>query len=322
VRVAAGREHADETLVDARELLGADARPLAGGYSGETFLVGAAGEQAVLRLYVRDPTRAEIDAALLRLVRGLVPVPRVLDMRTQAQASDTPAYLLLERLPGVRLDLWLADADPDRRRRAGVEVGRVLARLAGVPFRRPGRFVDGQLRIEPWPPGFADLESCVDAHRQRGGLAVWSDDEIMRLREVARTAQDLLDSAGAQGLAPPRLVHSDFNPKNLLVEPGSGTITGVVDWEFAHSGSSYEDLGNLLRFETDEPFASAVVRTFADLAPSVSPRFVELGRAVDLFALIELAARTDENPVVDRARQLLREIVRTGDLSAGRPAWA
>jgi len=102
----------------------------------------------------------------------------------------------------------------------------------------------------------------------------------------------------------------------------AGTITGVVDWEFAHSGSSYEDLGNLLRFETDEPFASAVVRTFADLAPSVSPRFVELGRAVDLFALIELAARTDENPVVDRARQLLREIVRTGDLSAGRPAWA
>ena len=47
----------DEALQD----LGAHAVQMEGGFSGETFLVGAAGEQAVLRLYGRHPERAAVD---------------------------------------------------------------------------------------------------------------------------------------------------------------------------------------------------------------------------------------------------------------------
>ena len=50
---------------------GAPVTPLSGGYSGETFLVGAdPAEQVVLRIYRREPERAVIDAGLLRLMRG------------------------------------------------------------------------------------------------------------------------------------------------------------------------------------------------------------------------------------------------------------
>jgi hypothetical protein len=46
--------------------------PLPGGWSGETFVAHVAGgERQVVRIYARDPGRAEVDAALLRLVRGL-----------------------------------------------------------------------------------------------------------------------------------------------------------------------------------------------------------------------------------------------------------
>ena len=41
------------------------------------------------------------------------------------------------------------------------------------------------------------------------------------------------------------LVHSDFNPKNILVDPETVEVVGVVDWEFAHAGSLYADFGNL-----------------------------------------------------------------------------
>ena len=59
--------------------------PLAGGYSGETFLARTGGQPTVVRLYAgsgaqrssqRGPDAPEVDAAVLHLVRGLVyPVP-------------------------------------------------------------------------------------------------------------------------------------------------------------------------------------------------------------------------------------------------------
>ena len=304
----------------AQHLLGAEARPLSGGYSGETFLVGAAGEEAVLRLYARVPARAAIDAALLSLVRDLVPVPRVLELRTQGQgaSSEAPAFLLMERLPGERMDLWLAEPglSPDLRRRAGESAGRLLARLAGIPFLRAGEFVDADLVVRPWSGSAGGLENWVEAHRGDGDLAQWSDDELAGLLEVARYGQELLDRVGRVSLA-----HSDVNPKNLLVDPATGEITGLIDWEYAHAGSPYTDLGNLLRFETDEVFCRAVVGTFAEFAPAVAPDFVEIGRAVDLLALVDLAARPGRHAVIDRARVLLRETARSRNLAAGRPSW-
>ena len=57
--------------------------PLAGGFSGETFVGAYAGERAVVRIYGprsagRGVDAPETDAAVLELVRGLLPVPRVL----------------------------------------------------------------------------------------------------------------------------------------------------------------------------------------------------------------------------------------------------
>ena len=73
--------------------------PLAGGYSGETFLADGGGQRTVVRVYAasgaqrsaqwsaqvsaqwsaqRGPDAPEVDAGVLRLVRGLVPVPDVL----------------------------------------------------------------------------------------------------------------------------------------------------------------------------------------------------------------------------------------------------
>ena len=90
---------------------GAEVVPLSGGYSGETFLVTGAGEQAVLRLYARHPERAAVDQALLERLRGLLPVPRVLEAVTVPAGPDRPPFLLLEALPGDRLDLVLPAAE-------------------------------------------------------------------------------------------------------------------------------------------------------------------------------------------------------------------
>ena len=288
----------------------ASAVPLPGGYQGQTYAVSAGGEDAVLKLYLKDPGRAAVDAALLQLVRGLLPVPRVLDVKREG-APDDPPYLLAERLPGVNLEVYLSTAGEDERRYVGKQLGELLARLSGMPFRSFGLFRDGDLAIEPLR---GDLEQYVDSldlgmtPTQREGL-----------ESVFRYAEDLL----AEGVERFCLVHSDFNPKNLLVDPTTGRITGLIDWEFAHAGSPYADLGNLLRFSTDQVLAGAVLDVLRGSgllqATGLGERLVDLGRAADLWALLDLATRSAEHEVAAAAHRLVFRMADTGDLSAGRP---
>lgn len=289
--------------------------PLEGGFSGETFVAESAGERTVVRIYAergarRGPAAVEIDAAVLRLVRGLVPVPEVLELRRPDPHSGTPGLLVTSFLPGERLDLCLPGLAADKRAAAGAELGRMLGRLAQMPFLAVGEFVDGSLRVEPFPFA-ADLPEWVASHREGSALAEWPQKEYDALVEVAEHAQALLDRVNRTSLA-----HGDFNPKNLLVDPGTGRLTGVLDWEFAHAGSPVSDLGNLLRFEREPVFVEAVLSAYADSVPDAGEDLLERARAADLFALVELAGRRGHNPVTEQADALLRVVAVSGDPSA------
>jgi aminoglycoside phosphotransferase (APT) family kinase protein len=291
--------------------------PLAGGHSGETFLADVAGEQAVVRIYGprsawRGPLAPEIDAAVLGLVRGLLPVPHVLEVRRPRPAHDLPGLLVTRRLPGERLDRVLPTLDEPGLGHVGAAVGTLIGRLGHVAMPRPGMFADPDLTIAAMPDDAADLPSWVARHE---GALGWYADDLRRLRELADEAQSLLDATDRFCL-----VHSDLNPKNLLVDPDTLEVTGLVDWEFAHAGSPYADLGNLLRFERDDPFVEAVLASYGAFMPAVPDDLLDRARAADLFALVELAARREQNPVAGRAHDQLLAVARAGDLHAtGRP---
>lgn len=285
--------------------------PLEGGHSGETFVAGEGDERVVVRILggrstTRGPAAVDIDASVLRLVRGLLPVPEVLEVRRPDPAAEMPGLLVTSFLPGERLDLVLADADDDLQRRIGSDLGRLLTRLNRMPFLRSGPFVDADLTVGSWGPEAADLPSFVSSLVPGSALVAWSADEHERLLALADRAQDLLDPISRRCL-----VHSDFNPKNLLVDPVSGEVTGLLDWEFAHAGLPVEDLGNLLRFDDSPAFASAVLDSVEidGLDPEGPDDLLELARAADLFALVELASRAGENPVATRAHDHLRTLL-------------
>jgi aminoglycoside phosphotransferase (APT) family kinase protein len=294
---------------------GAEVVPLSGGYSGETFLVTGAGEQAVLRLYAKRPARAAVDQALLERLRGLLPVPRVLEAVTVPGGPGRPPFLLLEALPGDRLDLVLPAADEPLRRRLAEAVTGVLVLLATERMPRPGFFTDASLDPAPIPAGSGDQVGFLEAQLGAPWFAGLTDAERAGLRAVARRAATA--TARPSRIA---LVHADFNPKNLLVDPATGGVTGVLDWEFAYAGAPLADVGNLLRFETDPVFAGAVAEAYADRAPDVPAGWLDVARALDLYALIDLAAQeAPANPVVAGARELLLATARTRTLAAGRP---
>jgi small subunit ribosomal protein S1 len=113
----------------------------------------------------------------------------------------------------------------------GAAVGTLLGRLGHVAMPRPGLFADPDLTLAAMPADAADLRFWVARHE---GALGWNDDDIEGLQELADAAQSLLEPTDHFCL-----VHSDFNPKNLLVDPGTLELTGLVDWEFAHAGSPY-----------------------------------------------------------------------------------
>jgi aminoglycoside phosphotransferase (APT) family kinase protein len=286
--------------------------PLDGGWSGETFVAEVAGEQSVVRIYAgashRGANAHEVDAALLRLVRGLIPVPEVLEVRRADPATDHPALLVTSFLPGVRGDLLLRDLDDRGLAVLGGRLGRILAVLAGMPMLRAGPFVDGELTIG----SFGDIDGLPDfvaLHEQ--SFLHWSQAELEGLRGVATDAQTLLDTVGRFCL-----VHSDVNPKNLLVDPDTLEVTGLLDWEFAHAGHPYTDLGNLLRFDREPAFVDAVLEAYVARHGGTPEGALEMARCADLWALVDLAARRGQNPVADRAHERLRAIARSGGVHA------
>jgi len=178
-----------------------------------------------------------------------------------------------------------------------------------MPMPRPGLFVDGDLRVEPLPAG--DLADFVEAHRTGTALETWPSQEYDALLEVADRAQGLLDEVRRTCL-----VHSDLNPKNLLVDPDTLEVTGLVDWEFAHAGRPGTDLGNLLRFERADDFTRSVLEAYRTRVPDAPDHVLDQARALDLYALLDLAGRRGENPVAESAHALLLAVARTGDLHA------
>ena len=92
------------------------------------------------------------------------------------------------------------------------------------------------------------------------------------------------------------LVHSDLNPKNLLLDPDTLEVTGVLDWEFAHAGHPFTDLGNLLRFDRDPGVVDAVLGAYGTRRGTARSRHATLARAADLWALVDLAARRHGQP--------------------------
>jgi aminoglycoside phosphotransferase (APT) family kinase protein len=293
--------------------------PLAGGWSGETFLADAGGERTVVRIYApgrRDDSAPEIDAAVLRLVRGLVPVPDVLEVRRGAAAADRPGLLVSSYLPGERGDLVLPTLGHEELALLGARLGHLLSDLAGMPTLRAGMFVDpaltvGDFGVSGGLPGFVDDHAAA-----LGRDAGWAAPALARLRALAEEAQDLLDTVGRTCL-----VHSDLNPKNLLLDPATLEVTGLLDWEFAHSGHPFTDLGNLLRFDRQPPYVEAVLRAWCERRGGTPAEALDLARAADLWALVDLAARAGDNPVADRAAALLLAIAESADLHAVPAGW-
>jgi aminoglycoside phosphotransferase (APT) family kinase protein len=281
---------------------------LSGGYRNENIRLVTDGGSYVLRRYLRgDAARTcAIEAALAaRLSAAAVPAAEVIAADPEGDAAGLP-MLLARYVPGVMVGEAVAQ-NPAAAAGLGAAAGRALAAIGTVTFRSGGAFTGPDLVPSPegLPASLPEfLESCLRAGNAAGAL---SPAEIGGLRVLAGTADPLARSAGAAR----QLVHADYNGKNLLAVGGDGrwSISAVLDWEFAFSGSPLTDVGNMLRFPDSRPpgFADGFIGGYRDAGGQLPECWREVSEALDLYALADFLTRPPDHRYFGKAVAALKD---------------
>ena len=317
-------------VVDALALAGRvlhNPQPAVGGFGGETFSGLWFRERAYVRLYLRDPARAQVDLALMHLLEGKVPLAKVLAAVTEVPMSATamPPHVVTAAVPGQRADALLSgEMFVPAAQALGRQCTRLLAALRQVRFDNTGPLVGRYPMADQWPAEYASLTAFaryLQPGLSKAGLDVGPRSPLMS----ALSAADVR-LAGTQ-TRQPSLVHGDLNGKNMIVDPNTGRLRAVLDWEQAYAGDWLADLGSLLRGVEAVPrptqpttvaFRDGLVGSTHEIltsertADSPLPQdWLTRARDRDLFALLELAARPLSGaqataPVV-QARELLAQ---------------
>ena len=296
-------------VVDALALAGRvlhNPQPAVRGFSGETFSGLWFREPAYVRLYLRDPARAQVDLALLHLLEGKIPLARVLAAVTEVPTSATalPAHVVTAAVPGQRADSLLkGEMFVPAAQALGRQCTRLLAALRQIRFDNTGPLVGRYPTADQWPAEYASLTAFaryLEPGLSRAGLDVAAHSPLMNALSAADTRL-----AGTQPRQP-SLVHGDLNGKNMIVDPNTGRLRAVLDWEHAYAGDWLADLGNLLRGVEAAPrptqsaavaFRDGLVESTHEILTSertvdspVPQDWLVRARDRDLFALLELAA--------------------------------
>jgi len=254
------------------------ARPVGQGQSNLTYAVtDATGRSWIAR---RPPRGELLDSAhdVLREHRILaalrdtgVPVPAVVGAWDEPELADAPV-VVMAHVDGLVVDtLDVARQAPARlRRAAGPSMAGALARLHDVD-------VDAV--------GLGDLASRGPyAQRQ---VRRWSRQwEAGRTRDLPRLdAMTELLRRTAPAPSGTVLVHGDFHLRNVILDPGDGSVRAVLDWELSTLGEPLADLGSLLAYwpePGDEPtglFAASAEPGFADREELVESYLAASGRS-------------------------------------------
>ncbi len=224
---------------------------------------------------------------ILQTLEARAPVAKVL-----LDGSDsTHPFLVLSWINGETLDNTL-DQQSQNTATLGSQAGEILAHIHRIEFPEAGFFGEN-LKIEnAFPLGKESFLSFVTPALDAQAGERLGADRAEQLRQFSEWAAPLLNQLPKRAC----LVHSDFNPPNLMVFHGK--LAGVLDWEFAHAGAPLTDIANMLRHRPYQPpeFGEAFVAAYEATAGALPTHWQSLSRILDLMAQIEMLDAPGDRP--------------------------
>ncbi len=278
---------------------------MSGGYRNTNLLIETDDGRFVARFSKGQRKAVQVEAALLQRLAEVIPVPEVMGVQL-ADGDDGVDVLLTHHVEGDRLCDVEDSLPPAEVDAIGTALGRTAASMHAVTFPEAG-FLGTDPSVAAPFESYADaflahFRTCLSDDRCADRLGRDLHQSVARF--MARHEEVVADLAPAN-----RLVHSDFNTKNILVRRNDDTwhIAAILDWDFAHAGCSLTDLGNLFRFEDEQPgYRPAFTDAYAAAGGQLSPDWRRQARFLDLLAMLSFLAGPGERPTTfETARAVL-----------------
>lgn len=245
-------------------------------------------EKFVLRVYMREAEACQKEYNLFRRLHAQIPLAEIIYAEPTGLIFGKP-YSIARWVEGVQLDRLLGEPDNALVRQLGQAVGATLGTLGqACNFGQPG-FFDPQLNLVQPFPDIADswrlyIHKCLStetALQKLGSL------EANRLAHFVDAKVVLLENLPVTAA----LVHGDFKGQNILVRdgPAGWEVAGVLDWEFACSGSPLADFATMLRHNRhfNPIFETAFAEGFSSNGGLLPANWLQLARLLDLVNLAD-----------------------------------
>ncbi|MCP4922565.1 MAG: aminoglycoside phosphotransferase family protein [bacterium] len=263
---------------------------ISGGCANLNYRIHLSGQEAslVLRVYLREGQAAAREQKIGELLKGsALPVPWI---HFVGDIQGT-RFAFAEFMPGRSLrDLLLGQEDFNLQEIMG-EVGALLAKLSDYTFPRAG-FLDEDLNVVGDTGFQAHLQFTKDCLNDPVILSVLKLETIGQINQVLDQYAHLIPDGKEK-----HLVHGDFDPANILVDKveGNWTVSGILDWEFAFSGSVLFDVANMVRdaHHMLPEFQTAFIEGLERGGMTLPKEWQTTVKVLNLSALLDCLKRSD-----------------------------
>ena len=276
---------------------------IAGGCANLNYKIQLENEKypLILRIYLRDKDAAFREQKLAALIKETVPVPLTHYIGT----LEGHHFAITEFMPGIPLrDLLLSDESHDLNAIMS-EVGTILSKITAHEFPKAG-FLNKELEVIPYESSDI-IKFAQDCLSDETVLSVLSPEAIFLIQKVIEQHATLFPNNDEKNL-----VHGDFDPANILVDKinDSWDVTGVLDWEFAFSGSCLWDVANMMRYAHKMP--PEFQDSFIDALQKNGIKLPDCWRTttylLNLSSLLDLLKRSDPKDHPHRCADI-RELI-------------
>lgn len=263
---------------------------LPGGCANTNYFVEFAEiDPLVLRIYTRDPNSLRRERDLHQLISDSIPCARFL-FADDKEKYLPYSYAVFSYVPGILLRDAILQGDEKAMTAGCFQAGCLIGKLRDITFAHGGFFEDG-LRVKP----FAQKDAYHHLVR-----SLLKSSSVKRDLGPALTKDTLELIKSAEHELPTNneahLVHGDFDPSNIKIifRENAWHLSGLLDWEFAFSGSYFSDIGQMMRYShrissTYEHEFEAGLRT----AGINTQGWLRRAKLMDLLHLLQLL---DSNP--------------------------
>ncbi|KAK3905578.1 kinase-like domain-containing protein [Staphylotrichum tortipilum] len=174
-----------------------------------------------------DAPANEIAAMEFVRVNTTIPVPKILAIYDR-QPSGT-AHILMTQLPGIPLDTALPTLTPSQLTSIARQLASFITQLRALP---PSQGPNGALHIGGTAPSTPGYDHRLGSQPWGPFPSFSAFHTFLRFGEPLADWEPAVAAVHARDYGV-RFAHADLAPRNVLVDPREGRVTGVVDWEFA-----------------------------------------------------------------------------------------